>query len=248
LAASPLDRFASTLHGLRAPALAAAALLLGGCGLSDYEAKLASEQKRVDRLDEENMLLGEPLDLPPQKSREATTPLGTPTLDVFFRPPRGINTKYDPTPLGELLYRYTRAAPRGGARRYSPGYVDPADNPFLEVDLAVTPEGNWKEFTDKVQQPFQGMAAAEPIPPLKEPAGKKRLDFQSVAFNDAGNPPATYLVFFHKGQHALVAIVYRVSQSKATDPEVAKTIDVSLKTLAVGPEATQLRQRYGPRK
>ena len=67
---------------LRRLSFALLLLALTGCGLADYEKKMREADARVQRFDEENRLLGDPLTLPTDHA---------PPVDVFLRPPRGVS-------------------------------------------------------------------------------------------------------------------------------------------------------------
>jgi hypothetical protein len=117
------------------------AVLLGGCGLADYEARMKDTQARLQEYDQTNKLLDEPVVLP--------------KADLFFRPPRGIHKTAEGEPRDGLLYHYP--AHSGG-----PG-------PFLFVELAVA--ANRPDFTAEVLRhyPSSGQALAfgpgHPRPP-----------------------------------------------------------------------------------
>ena len=229
---------------LPAVLVASLALGLGGCGLSEYEATLAAEQKRLERFDEEDRLLGDPLELPPRKGKDPSVPIPSGVGEVFIRPPLWTASNYQSEPLGELLYRYPPFPHNWFMRRR----IQVPDNPFLEVDLAVTPEGDWAEFTQKVQQPFQGMAHSEATL-VKKPTARGVLEFQSLTFADGGNPPATKVfLYFYKGHQTQVAIAYRVKGEEASSPKVTNAIDASLKSLVVGPQPASLRKRFTTQK
>ncbi len=67
-----------------------------GCGLGDYEKKMADEQARIDRIDKENKELADgPLELPS----------GQP-VDVFLRPPKGVRVRAEANTDPPGFYRY----------------------------------------------------------------------------------------------------------------------------------------------
>ena len=61
--------------------VSALAVLPSGCGLSDYQKQMAKEQQRIERLEEEDAKLGDPVQLPDKKDRPAA---------YFFRPPKPV--------------------------------------------------------------------------------------------------------------------------------------------------------------
>src|ERR1700687_1458874 len=78
------------INPLHYSCLAVALLALSpvGCGLADYEAKMAEEQARVRRIEEENKNLEDPVDIPSPPQKENDKDPRPP--DFFFRPPKGI--------------------------------------------------------------------------------------------------------------------------------------------------------------
>jgi len=74
-----------------------AALALAGCGVAGYEKQMQEADIRIQRIDEENRLLGPSLELP-------AAPPKTPWLSFFFlRPPKGIQTT---SKKDEIPYHY----------------------------------------------------------------------------------------------------------------------------------------------
>ena len=92
-------------------ALPLVCVLLGGCGLADYEARMQETQARLREYDQTHQRLDEPLVVP--------------GADVFLRPPHGILKTAEGEPRDGLLYRYP-ARPSGAG-------------PFLFVEVAVAP-------------------------------------------------------------------------------------------------------------
>jgi hypothetical protein len=237
----------------------AAVVLLGasGCGLSEYEEKLDREQKRLQQIDETNKFLGDPIEVPQIKDPNPNAPPGA-TTDIFFRPPRGIGSKFEATPRGELLYQYPNVSRTlASVQRRQ---VSAEESLFLNVFAAVTPTtappGNWEAFAIKVQQAFAGLTpSGQPVLVPVSPPGRSRMEFQSLSFaepaNDATKQPTIYRVYFYKGESYNVAIVYHHGQDKVQNADVNKIIDFSLQSLALGPEAATKSsqwQRSHPRK
>jgi hypothetical protein len=69
-----------------------AALALTGCGVAGYEKQMQEAEVRIQRFDEENRLLGDPLELPALPKELAVT--------LFLRPPKGVvnSSKKDDIP------------------------------------------------------------------------------------------------------------------------------------------------------
>jgi hypothetical protein len=80
------------------------------------------------------------------------------------------------------------------------------------------------------------------------------MSFDSLSFT-IDNLGVNYYIFVHEGnataqlegeERAIVGIVYVVPIPFATKPEVARTIDLSLQSLAMGREANAARSHYRP--
>ncbi|WP_146751194.1 hypothetical protein, partial [Pseudomonas aeruginosa] len=110
--------------------IGAAVLLLGanGCGLSEYEEQIDREQKRLQLIDEENKLLGEPIEAPKIKETNSTV-FQISATTLFFRPPRGIGAKPGPAPRGELLHPYAALSRGAPWQRRNTS----EETPFLDV-------------------------------------------------------------------------------------------------------------------
>jgi hypothetical protein len=77
------------------------ALLVSGCGLSDYESKMLEQQHRLQRWDLENKYLGKPLDIKyPEKDFAPA---------VFLRAPREIGTSASEQLYGGLFAVFPRS-------------------------------------------------------------------------------------------------------------------------------------------
>lgn len=204
--------------------LALPALALTGCGIGDYEKKMQESEVRVERYDEENKLLGEPLLLPPRKDNEG------PPFDVFLRPPLGVANK-DKTQPGELAYHY----PASGG---------------VCTDLYLT-FGAAGDGRDKLERQLE---AAFAVPPqnwqpvaIDHPFGRPDAAFDAVEFADPrapANAPASVFAYVHQdaGQPA-VAVVYRVLQ--ANRAAAGDALKMSLQTYADHEDAGKARGAYG---
>ncbi len=113
------------------------AVLLPGCGLTDYEEQLKATQERLKLVDEENQLLADPLELPDR---------GTP---VFFRPPKGITSK--PSKTGDWLVHF-------------PWSDSSALVPPLEVLVGVLSKKTEGDIDAKVKEALRAHADANPEP------------------------------------------------------------------------------------
>src|SRR5437868_4092151 len=96
------------------------AVLLAGCGLSDYEKKMQDTETRAARFEEQAKVLGIPLDLPLPDPKQKDFP----TLPrVSMRPPRGLVNQPGKAPRPGGRWVYSPVSPKSAA-------------PFAEVELA----------------------------------------------------------------------------------------------------------------
>lgn len=223
-----------------------AAVWTAGCGLSAYEAKMAAEQKRIETLDEENKLLGDPIELP-QDGNASGLPLGVNSAakkapEIFLRLPRSLSSKSDPGTYGDILHHFGRVQTSSYGRGYGQGN-DAKANPFEDAYVGVTANQNFDDFKNKVLQPF-GVQPTEWAKVEINPPGRNRIEFQATRFVDANS--ASFLVYLHPGATAQVAIILRVSGAQVQSAEVKKGVDLTLQSLALGTEAEQQRQRFVP--
>jgi hypothetical protein len=215
-----------------------AALFLAGCGLEEYEQKMVREQKKREVLEEQVKYLGEPAEIT-IKAEPGSTP---PPVDIFFRMPKGV----EPKPAGNWgdLYSQYPKSPTPPRQR---GMPPPQESPFMDVLIGVAPPGDWKQFTDRAQQPFQGMKHGEFTRAPKTPPGRSTpLDFQTATFTETGHFPTAYILYLHQSPQARVAIAFHMLSDRTTTAEVTKAIDQCLQTLAIGPDAAAARQQFQP--
>jgi hypothetical protein len=228
-----------------------------GCGLDEYERLMLTEQKRIAYFDTEDKYLGMPVDMPPPPTAEDEKKQVQP-VEIFFRAPKGISTKYDPTVLGTVTYRYLRTqklaklvptpAPPGSAPGTPP--TPPAKGPptdaFEEVYLAAARDN--KELFEAALQPFPGLNTANSPSVEKRPTGRPVLYFREVPLVDAQAQVVTYLYLFQQ-ETIKVVIGYRVDAARLRlDQQTIEQVrDYSLGSLVVGPEATNLRKMFAGR-
>src|SRR5947209_16442704 len=81
--------------------LLALLVLCGGCGLTDYEARLEVQQKRLKYIEDENQNLEKDVTLPNDDNDNFVD-----TSVFYFRPPKGIKTETEPKMLGKYFYVY----------------------------------------------------------------------------------------------------------------------------------------------
>lgn len=229
---------------LLALALAAAGFS-SGCGLSDYEQQVRFQQDRIDYIDRQNRYLSPtPINPPPRRAGGAAAapegegsgkPATGSDFDLFLRPPQGISSQYEERPIGAYLYKYK------------------SDNAQFAGMLVATAVGVGKEdfWKDLVYTFGQYEAPAK----LEEhtPFGQEPMQFQSLGLGPIGPSGQDYVYLFYvyqgttaDGKAALVGIAFMVPPGRVNSQEELTAIDLSLCTLAVGPQAAQAKQSYRP--
>jgi hypothetical protein len=199
-------------------------LVLGaaGCGLSDYEAKMRATQARLERFEQENKYLGNPLTMPTRKEKDESVPLA----NVFLRPPRGIQTSPSEEPRSGLLYGY-RPAKEGAA------------GAFTVVELGFS--SGQKDFPADVLGLFPAGGVSTRQRQV-QPPGRKALTFDTAEFEDDQH---NYSVNVWRGGDPQVAVVYWVARGQWESAR--KVIELSLATFAADAEAGRLRSAFATR-
>jgi hypothetical protein len=211
-------------------------LFAAGCGLSDYQEKLARQQERVNSWSRENQYLGKPLELPKKKEGETN-----PDLLVFLRPPLGIRTSPDEQPTG-VLFHYGRTASGKSSKTASDKLSGVQD-----VYLAVTINKDWTEFKKQVMSSIKGAEGrGTQIKTLTAAPDREPMTYETFSFIEAGDPPMGYQFYFFHDEIYRVAIVFRGPEGAMKSEPTKEAIDFSLKSLAVG-ETAKKRSRLLPK-
>jgi hypothetical protein len=193
------------------------ALLAAGCGLNEYETLMRKTQDRVQRFDEENRLLGEPLVAP--TVTDPKTKANVAVAEVFLRPPRGIADKVGQARLNDL-YRYP-ATQVGGT--------------FTALEVAFGKGED--DLAAKYKDWFPGVDA--PALQKRDVAGRP---FQVAEFDyNATDSAAVYITPAQKGR-TQVALVYWLDRSKKAG--AVATLNFSLSSLGVDTEAPVRRSAF----
>jgi hypothetical protein len=208
-------------RGMKMLLLAAVALVVAGCGLSEYERRMGEEEDRLQYFDLEVKNLDDALVLPPKK--EGKKEIAPP--DVFIRAPKGIRSVAEDSMYAGMLYRYARSGSATGS-------------PFVEVLLAAAESK--KNFRNDVLRVFPGVDPTHGKRVTKPSPGRTPLQFDSWASED--NLTLTYFYFHERGSMQVV-VVYRVDKAR-TGGTTQTQIDMSLASLAVPPEAGRARAIY----
>jgi hypothetical protein len=219
------------------------AVLASGCGLGAYEAKMASEQARIHRIDLENKYLEDPIEWPARKEADKKETdrkdvekkdVDKNYADVFFRPPRGIDRKPQQQQRG-TLYEFRRSKDNSGPIQ------------VVWIGAAV----DQKDFAKDVAKLFLAVSAATTNHIEVRPPGRNEpLAFDLTTFDDANS---TYLRCICKKGDAQVAVVFQLektnklavySKGEKSDSELVAKIELSLELLGVDQEAAKLRAAF----
>jgi hypothetical protein len=194
-------------------------LTLPACGLGDYEELMREAQERERRFQDEKKYLDEPVKVPTKKDGDREIPVA----EIFFRPPKGIRATFETTPRNNLLWRYP-ARTSGGD--------------FALVEMAFGEDN--KDFAAEVVRNYQ---ASEPIRPRAQqfnvPGRDSSLVFDIWEF-ESGQEGFSINVLRDPRRPVAVVYVY----NKARRDSARKAIELSLESLAVGPQVRAARQQY----
>jgi hypothetical protein len=185
-------------------------------------------------------------DTPKESGKDAAKEKRVPAIrySLFLRLPRGIRTTAEPDPQFDLVFHLPRgASPSAKPGPFSMEKAPPALGGFLEVYLAFGTEAS-TTFVDRVANVFPH--GSEPVmaskPDVVVPERREPLSFDLREFTDARS---TWSVYAHTEGNSTVAIVYRVDKEQKKN--AARAIQLSLSTLAIGPEADAVTASYARR-
>jgi hypothetical protein len=194
--------------------------MFAGCGLADYEAKMAEEQARVRRIEEENKNLEDPLDIPAPKKENEKDPKPP---DFFFRPPRGIGrTAGENQYLG--LYVYPKVGNADGVQEVYVGFSK-GKKDFLKDLLKMLPGTKKDSVTERT------------------PWGRELIRFDTITVDDL---KSTLILHILPTPDQLILIGFRLDP-KVDLNQLAPRLDMSLDSIGVGMEAGKLRKEYRKR-
>jgi hypothetical protein len=202
----------------RSRRLGVALLLLAvpACGLSDYEALMRETQEREEQFRLEQKYLGPPVKIPEIEKDDKKVQ----AAKVFFRPPKGIDTKAQSS---GMMWRYS--AKKGASD-------------FIAVDMAFAEDN--KDFAQSVRSNYQGGdSATGTVRQITPPGQKTPMAFDVWQFNSG---ETAYSVNVLKVNSKPVAIVYLYNKAKAGS--VSKVIELSLQSLGVEQSAGRARERF----
>jgi hypothetical protein len=237
--------------------LALGLVLATGCGLGDYEKRVEEERARVQAIDEEEQALGTPLLMPdnPFAADEAKGhPM--PQNEVFLRPPRGISSRpadaEKPTRAGDVfLFRYP------GPEGYNLFLAGAAPGTLATQQFRKDVRTALSEYAANLsKQPLTFPPNAALTGVIKQPPVSRtvklppiRLEGQSVDDSAADDKGHRYLLHFQRvAGNRQIAVIYQLPRAAAGQANVTQAIDLSLRTLGIGPDAALQRKVYEERK
>jgi len=195
-------------------------LSLPACGLSDYEEKMRETQQREERLREEAKYLDAPVKIPTEKDKDGRE---FPVANVFFQPPRGIQSAFQAEQIKSLFWRYP--ARTGGGD-------------FAFVELAFADDA--KDFASKVIGNYQASGGThQTVRELKPPGRDKPSVFDVWDFD---NGQEGYSVNILRSPKTQVAVVYIFPRMRRDNNR--KAIELSLESLAVDGQKYPAQKRY----
>jgi hypothetical protein len=195
-------------------------LLLAGCGLADYEAKMAESQNRLQRFQEENKVLDEPLKMPNRLKDGEVVSAG----NVFLRPPKGIKEVAEATPREEVFFTYL---PRAGT----------AAGPFSRIEIAFGPEQQDKDFSEVVFGHFQGRGEMTRTRREVQSMGRRVVfDSGDVKMGQAGH----ISINMPRGCSRSVALIYYILPNQ--NPLAQPIIKTSLETFGCDADVAKQRE------
>ena len=196
---------------------------LSGCGLADYEAKMAEEQARVRHIEDENKNLEDPLDIPPPKKendKEAKLP------DFFFRPPKGISRAANKDLYGGLLWVYPRTGASEGVQDvyigFSKGKKDYVKDVLKKLPSSTPPKNSTTEIT---------------------PWGRDPVRFETVTVDD---PSSSLILYILPTTDQQILVGFRLDR-KTESSQLSQRVAMSLESIGVGNDAGKLRKEFRQR-
>jgi hypothetical protein len=204
-------------HRIRTFGLGLLLLALPACGLSDYEKLMSQTQEREARFREEQKYLAEPVKVPKRKDKDDHE---VAVADVFFRPPKGVQSVGQAVPGSSILWAFPRRS----------------TSDFDHIEMAFGEES--KDFANEVLRYYQVVGTVQQRvrqlqPPDRDPQTFDTWEFDGLQYGYSVNilrgsqPPTAVIFVFGRGRHA----------------DLTKVIDLSLESMAFGRHASKARQK-----
>ena len=235
----------------RSASVALLAVLLAGCGLAEYEDKMVASQARVQRFDDDNKYLGEPLAVPLRKVKvkqgdDKEVEQDEPVAELFLRPPRGIDPKWDDKDKTQpgLFYHYKAAETGRGGQPAPPGDDPAAVGAFTDLYLAIASEP--KKFADRVVGHFPPAGPATSRRLDVQPFGRQPLSFEVTDFDAKDKTHVAVNVLL--GNRTNLAVVFKMKNYDKNRDALDEARRRCLESLALDQDAAKARLAYTKRK
>jgi hypothetical protein len=243
-----------------------------GCGLNDYEQHVDAELAYLKDFDEENKYLAEAaLEMPKKLADNAGVKMEVDAFSTafFLRPPIWIAVKpmagEKPFTSGRVaLYRYP--GPSGYNLLFTEASLDKEPVTKTDIKDGLAPadfraqvRGALVQFMQRAYQVNEfGWANDDKTTkvsfPVKNFHGRPgNLEFEKQEFN---NKPAAakdddkyhaFEVYYHTDGATQAAIVYELPPSMTREQKARKTLDLSLRAFALGPDSLSRSQEQAMR-
>jgi hypothetical protein len=196
-------------------------LLLAGCGVAEYEARMKEAQQRIKQYDEESKLLTSPVAVPTAKNESGQS---VPVATFHLRLPQTVSTQPSPVARGGLYYDYV------------PTTIPPMTAyPWVSVAFAKADDAGFAETVMK------GFTATEPAKHTQHTT-RLKVPFSRTTFE---NDTYWHSINLHKGSNQQIAIVYAVPKAQAQ--QAARAIDVSLDSFGFESSLSAAQKAYQPK-
>jgi len=202
--------------------LALLGLLLAGCGVADYEARMKEAQQRIKQYEEESKLLTDPVRTPMAKN-ESGQPVSVATFAL--RLPNTVSTQPSPVARAGLYYDYIPATISPTATAY----------PWVSVAFAKADDATFAETVMK------GFTATGPVS-TSQYTTRLKVPFSRTTFE---NETYWHSINLYKGSNQQVAIIYAVPKAQAQ--QAARAIDLSLDSFGIETSLSAAQKAYQPR-
>src|SRR5262245_25290004 len=225
--------------------MAVAFVLVGGCGLSDYEKRMDEQRDRLNLIDEENAALGDLIDMPSGKDpygNEIKLP-----FEIFLRLPKGVSGAFQERDSmyvfeKQPLFRYGNKTDVNVFAAWAriaekDAKTKPKEDEVLPEDFRRRVRGALMDFIARVcfvnaNPPNFNQANKDPRQVMRD--GKMRkLDLESLAFDARPEPQRSrFLVYFLTwNDQNQSAVVYQVPVKDLG--QYTRGVDISLRTLEI---------------
>lgn len=188
-------------------------LCCAGCGLSDYEARMDLQQKKLRYVEEQNQNLEAYKVLLPDRKPEDDLA----REEFFLRPPKGLDGNGDEKTVGADIAHFSGKG----------------NTAFADMWIAAVKRDNDVKFQKDVLELLK-INSRQKKPKTVEPVGSAPMNYDWI--HDEQGARGTYDAYFYKKAPYLVAIVFKTEGNKETTlPQ--KQMDYSLATMRLASEA-----------